>query len=224
MNLHLGGIRDYAQSCILVEHFDPVGTLTIDDMRKKKEHNQAMLEIASALSYAEFDDIKGLDSAKKMWDALDNIYGGDKNVQRAKSKSLRGKFDDMKMLEGETFAQYVARIKEVVSSIKGATGQIDDDIVLIKVLRTLLPVYAIRVSAIQELRCILGNDLTLEGLVGRLTNFDLSNLDNYKPENIESAFKAKLTLKESREKRQMKKIGKVKYVSSDSNTDEEDIE
>ena len=49
-------------------------------MRKKKEHNQAMLEIANLLCYAEFDGIKGLDSAKKMWDALKTIYGGDKNV------------------------------------------------------------------------------------------------------------------------------------------------
>ena len=54
-----------------------------------------MLDIASSLSYVKFDDIKGLDSAKKMWDALDTIYGGDKNVQRAKFESLRGKFDDM---------------------------------------------------------------------------------------------------------------------------------
>ena len=77
-----------------------------------------MLEIASALSYVEFDDIKGLNNAKKMWDALNTVYGGDKNVQRAKSKSLRGKFDDMKMEEGETIAQYVARIKEVVSTIR----------------------------------------------------------------------------------------------------------
>ena len=44
-----------------------------------------MLEIASALSYVEFDDIKSLESAKKMWDALYTIYGGDKNVLRAKS-------------------------------------------------------------------------------------------------------------------------------------------
>ena len=70
-------------------------------MKKKKEHNQAMLEIASALSYAEFDDIKGLDSVKKMWDALNTIYGGEKNVQRAKSKSFRGKFGDMRMEAGE---------------------------------------------------------------------------------------------------------------------------
>ena len=48
-----------------------------------------MLEIASALSYAEFNGIKSLESAKKMWDALKTIYGGDKNVQRAKLESLR---------------------------------------------------------------------------------------------------------------------------------------
>ena len=63
-----------------------------------------MLEIASTLSYAEFDDIKDLDSAKKMWDALKTIYGGDKNVQSVKLESLRDKFDDMKMEEGETIA------------------------------------------------------------------------------------------------------------------------
>ena len=107
----------------------------------------------------------------------------------------------MKMEEGENDSQYVARIKEVVSAIKGATGKIDDDIVLSKVLRTLLPIYAIRVSTIQELRCILGNDLTLEGLVGRFTAFELSNFDNYKPKNIESTFKAKLSLKDSEETR-----------------------
>ena len=70
---------------------------------------------------------------------------------------------------------------------------------LSKVLRTLLPIYAIRVFAIQKLRCISGNDLTLEGLVGRLIAFELSNFDNYKLENIEYAFKAKLSLKDSEE-------------------------
>ena len=76
---------------------------------------------------------------------------------------------------------------------------------LSKVLRKLLPIYTIRVSTIQELRCIPRNDLTLEGLVGRHTTFELSNFDNYKLKNIESAFKAKLSLKDSEETRQKKK-------------------
>ena len=87
MKLHLGGIRDHVQSTIIVEHTDPTGALTVEDLKKKKEHNQKMLEIASALSYVEFDDIKDCDSAKKMWDSLHTIYRGDKNVLRAKYES-----------------------------------------------------------------------------------------------------------------------------------------
>ena len=47
-----------------------------------------------------------------------------------------------------------------------------------------MPIYAIRVYAIQELICILGNDLTLEDMVGRLTIFELSKFDNYIPKKF----------------------------------------
>ena len=62
------------------------------------------------------------------------------------------------MQEGENFAQYFSRIKDFVNTwgmghfLRGFTGKIDDDIVLSKVLRILLPIYAIRVYEIQELR------------------------------------------------------------------------
>ena len=62
IKLHLGSIGDYAKTSITVEHVDPARPLSADDLNKKKEHNQAMLEIASALSYAKFDDIKGCDT------------------------------------------------------------------------------------------------------------------------------------------------------------------
>ena len=59
--------------------------------------------------------------------------------------------------------------------------------------------------------------------MGRVTTFELSNFDNYKPESLESAFKAKLLLKDSDEKKQRKKR-RIKHVSSDSDTREEDVE
>jgi hypothetical protein len=45
-------------------------------------------------------------------------------------------------------------------------------------------------------RCHPKNDTTLDTLVGRLTNFELNNFDNYflGSLNIEFAFKAKLNL------------------------------
>ncbi len=78
-----------------------------------------------------------------MWDTLKNIYGGDKNVLRAKSKSLRGNFDDMRIQEGETIVQYCGRIKEVVNVIKGLEGMIDDETMINKGLRILLPIYVV---------------------------------------------------------------------------------
>ena len=54
----------------------------------------------------------------------------------------------MRMEEGENIAQYVARIKEVVSVLKGATSHIDDDTIISKVLRKLLPINAIRLFSI----------------------------------------------------------------------------
>ena len=106
-----------------------------------------MWEIASTLSYAEYDDIKGCSTTHQMWKTLSDIYGGDDNVKRAKRESLRGKFDDMKM-EGENAAQYGARMKGVVSAIRSLGGQLLEEIVCSKYFRTLLPIYAIRVSAI----------------------------------------------------------------------------
>ena len=92
-------------------------------------------------------------------------------------------------------------------------------------MRTLLPIYAIRVSTIQELRCVQGNTLTFEGIVRRLTTFELSNFDSYRPKNLESTFKAKLTLKDTKEvKSNKKKNRKGKHVSSDSSIDEDHME
>ena len=83
----------------------------------------------------------------------------------------------MKM-EGENAAQYGARMKEVVSAIRSLGGQLEEETVCSKYLRTLLPIYAIRVLAIQELRCVPSNSLSFEGIIARLIAFELFNFDN----------------------------------------------
>ena len=39
MNLHLGGLGDHAQSTIIIKHVNPIGDLTIEDLKKKKGNN-----------------------------------------------------------------------------------------------------------------------------------------------------------------------------------------
>ena len=57
----------------------------------------------------------------------------------------------MKMRKDENIAIYVDRSKASVSVIRASGGTIDDVIVVRKVLRTILPIYAIRVSSMQEM-------------------------------------------------------------------------
>lgn len=68
---------------------------------------------------------------------------------RAKAESLRGKFDDMRMKEGEDIEAYGKRVKDIVLSIKPCSGLIFEDECVRKMLRTILPKYSIRVSTIQ---------------------------------------------------------------------------
>ena len=49
-----------------------------------------MIDIASALSYEEFDEVKDCKTSFEMWNKLKDIYGCDDNVRRAKAESLRG--------------------------------------------------------------------------------------------------------------------------------------
>ena len=124
---------------------------------------------------------------------MKEIYGGDDNVRRAKAKSLREQFDQMRMRQDENIAKYVERVKACVSAIKSFGGDIKEETVISKVLRTLLPIYAIKVSTIQERRCEANHKINLEAIVRRLIAFELDNYDNYVPaaKNIESTFEAK---------------------------------
>ena len=148
MRLHLASIGDIGLKYLDEEYVAPTDILSVHDIDEKKTHNNMMIDIASALSYEEFDEIKDYTTANAMWKKLKEIYGGDDNVRRAKAESLRGQFDQMRMREDENIAKYVERIKASVSAIKASGGKIEEETVISKVLRTLLPVYAIRVSAI----------------------------------------------------------------------------
>ena len=90
MRLHLASIGDFGCKYLDEEYTTPIGTLSIGDITKKKNHNTMMIDIASTLSYEEFDEIKDCKNAFEMWNKLKEIYGGDDNVRIVKLESLRG--------------------------------------------------------------------------------------------------------------------------------------
>ena len=121
MKLHIYGIEDTTWSSVENGYVDPIGTLIAKQLKERKEHNQAVLEIASALSYSKYENVKDCLNANLMWTTLAKIYGGDTNVNRAMSECMRNKFDDMRMLESENISQYCTRIKDDVNAIRDST-------------------------------------------------------------------------------------------------------
>ena len=85
MKLHLATVGDTRLKYLDEKYEEPSGTLSVNDIAEKKTHNNMMIDIASALSYEEFDDIKDCKIAFEMWNKLKEIYGGDDNVRREKT-------------------------------------------------------------------------------------------------------------------------------------------
>ena len=90
MRLHLETINDSGCKYLDNQYKALTGTLTIEEIVEKKNHNIMMIDIASALNYAKFNEVKGCTTAHIMWTKLKDIYGGDDNVRKAKEESLRG--------------------------------------------------------------------------------------------------------------------------------------
>ena len=64
MKLHLGGLGDFAMSTMTTKFVEVTGVVTSQQMIEKKEYYKEMLQMAYALSYSEFDDIKECTYAK----------------------------------------------------------------------------------------------------------------------------------------------------------------
>ena len=70
MRLHLGSINNSGCKYIDVEYKAPKGTLSVEDIAEKKNHNVMIIDIASPLNYAKFDEIKGWETTFEMWNKL----------------------------------------------------------------------------------------------------------------------------------------------------------
>ena len=75
MRLHLATFSDSSCKYLDAEYKTPTGTLSVEDIAEKKNHNIMMIDIASPLSYAEFDEVKDCKISHEMWTKLKDIYG-----------------------------------------------------------------------------------------------------------------------------------------------------
>jgi len=92
------------------------------------------------------------------------------------------------MDEKEDIATYFLRVDEVVNSIKGLGEELNESLVVQKVLRLLLLNYDAKVSSIEETRDL--TKMTMDELHGSLIAYEMRKCTKSDQPNNEEAFKA----------------------------------
>lgn len=102
----------------------------------------------------EFMKVMQCESTKEMWDKFQTIYERDEKIKEAKLHTYRAQFEGLKMKEYENVATYFLIVVEVVKSIKGLGEDLEDSIVVKKVVRSPLERYNPKALALEESRVL----------------------------------------------------------------------
>ncbi|XP_043700129.1 uncharacterized protein LOC122650818 [Telopea speciosissima] len=171
----------------------PTSDITDTVERKTYENNSKTKNaLLSALVNTEFARVVGCETAKEVWDKLQNVHEGDEKIKEAKVQHYRSLFDNLKMSDEDTVESFMSKVHEIINAIRSLGEEIKAAVVVKKILRSLPDLYNPKVSAIEESKNL--NELSLDELHGILTAYKMRMV---KPKSTEKefAFKAMNKLK-----------------------------
>jgi hypothetical protein len=85
-------------------------------------NDKALHALCQALSSSEFAKISNCESAQEAWKILETTYGGTKLVKSAKLQMLISRFEEIKMLEEETFGEFYSKMSDLRDSWEARLG------------------------------------------------------------------------------------------------------
>jgi RNA-binding protein YhbY len=135
-------------------------------------NDKAIHALCQALSPSEFIKISNCESAKKAWKILETTYEGTKLVKSAKLQMLISKFEEIKMLEEETFREFYSKMSDLRNSMVSLGKPISDVKLIRKILRSLPKRFMIKITTIEESKDL--EEMKIEELVGSLQTYELS--------------------------------------------------
>jgi hypothetical protein len=118
------------------------------------------------LSPSDFARISNCESAQEAWQILETTYEGTKLVKFAKLQMLISRFEEIKMLEDETFGEFYTRISDLRNLMVSLKKTVSDVKLIRKILRSLPERFRIKVTTIEESKDL--DLMKIEELVGYL--------------------------------------------------------
>jgi RNA-binding protein YhbY len=103
---------------------------------------------------------------------METTYEGTKLVKSAKLQMLISKFEEIKMLEDETFGEFYSKMSDLRNSMVSLGKPILDVKLIQKILRSLPERFRIKVTTIKENKDL--EEMKIEELVGSLQMYELS--------------------------------------------------
>jgi hypothetical protein len=129
-------------------------------------NDKAFHALCQALSPSEFTRISNCESNKDEWKILKTTYEGTKLVKSAKHQMLISIFEEIKMLENETFGEFYTRINDLRNSMVSLGKRVFDVKLIKKILRSLPERFRIKVTSIEESKDL--DSMKIEELVWSL--------------------------------------------------------
>jgi hypothetical protein len=113
-------------------------------------NDKALHALCQALSPSEFTKISNCESAQEAWPILETTYEGTKLVKSAKLQMLTSRFEEIKMLEEETFREFYSKMSDLRNSMVSLGKPVSDVKLICKIIRSLLERFRIKVTTIEE--------------------------------------------------------------------------
>jgi hypothetical protein len=144
----------------------------VSQKNTRLSNDKALHALCQALSPSEFAKISNCESAKEAWKILETTYEGTKLVKSAKLQMLISKFEEIKMLEEETFKEFYSKMSDLRNSMVNLGKSISDVKLIRKILRSLPEHFKIKVTTIEENKDL--EEMKIEELMGSLETYELS--------------------------------------------------
>jgi RNA-binding protein YhbY len=146
--------------------------ITVTQTSARLSNDKALHALCQALSPSKFARISNCKVAKDAWQILEITYEGTKLVKSAKLQMLISKFEEIKMLEEETFGEFYTKISDLRNSIVSLGKQILDVKLIRKIQKSLPERFRIKVTTIEESKDL--EEMKIEELVGSLQTYEYS--------------------------------------------------
>ncbi|CAM8934325.1 unnamed protein product [Rhodiola kirilowii] len=151
----------------------PEALWTEEEDKASMGNSKALNAIFSAVDENVMKLIINCEVAKEAWDILKIAFKGTDKVRNSRMQAVTTRFEEMKMKESETITEYNTRVLELSNEASALRKPIDEERLASKVLRSLPPRFAMKVTAIEEMHDI--TTLKLDELMGSLRTYEINH-------------------------------------------------